>query len=109
MTYVSNYPGDAADLANVIGYDEPDPLDAERTIDVVANPEPKRCQWCGERFESTTAKAIHLHEQHADTIGRGRTRSVAWHCASCGSANRPTAKRCDSCGYVPRSTRISVE
>lgn len=63
----------------------------------------KRCQWCGLRFPTVTAHMIHLHDEHPETIGRGRTMSREWSCPPCGFKNRAVSATCEQCGHVDRT------
>lgn len=56
------------------------------------------CLWCGRTFPTPTAHMIHLHDDHPETMGRGRTMSREWTCEGCGAGNRPVTHRCHACG-----------
>lgn len=59
---------------------------------------PPTCQWCLDTFPTLTAKLIHLHEEHPETIGRGHTISVHWTCPPpCNTPNTPTVYTCRTC------------
>ena len=60
----------------------------------------KQCQWCGEQFGNITDKLVHVHEDHPETIGRGRTRSLEWTCF-CGVQNGSSEQECTACGDKP--------
>lgn len=59
-----------------------------------------RCLWCGIDFATTTEHLIHLHEEHPESIGRGRTMSREWTCVPCGAKNRPITATCEGCGTI---------
>lgn len=63
----------------------------------------RTCQWCGDVAPTATAHMIHVHEEHPETIGRGRTMSRGWACHDCGTDNGPTAHQCHACGWVHRA------
>jgi hypothetical protein len=42
----------------------------------------------------------HIHDEHPETIGRGRTMSRGWACARCHDTNRPVTDTCSGCGYI---------
>lgn len=58
------------------------------------------CQWCDATFGTNTDKAIHVHDAHPDTIGRGRTQSAAWHCHRCARPNQPQRFTCAWCDWA---------